>query len=141
MRGLPPVGQQHVVGDAEQVRPERSSSLEPRRPFQDGHERVLRELLGPAGIGRPAAKKAPDRLAIAVKQRFERRSPAPPNLIHQLFVAHITVAIRVVSPPSKKLPGAGSRELEAGSWKLETGNWKLCYGLQRKQVCMYADTV
>src|SRR5260221_14589068 len=108
MRCLPPVGQQDVVGDPEQEGPEQPAPLVSRGALEDRDERVLRQLLGASGVGRPPAEKPPDRLAVTLEQRLERRPRALSNLAHQLFVAgHITAVIRVVSSGAKKLLEGG----------------------------------
>ena len=87
VRRFPAIREQDVVGDAEQVGPEGPAPLVARRTVQNGDEGVLRQLLGPSGVGRAAAEEGPDRLPVAPEQRLERRPRAPPHLVHQVFVA------------------------------------------------------
>src|SRR5262249_38593388 len=86
-RRLPAVGEQHVVGDAEHVRAEGAPLLIACRAFQDPDEGVLRELLGACGVGRPPPEEAPDRFAVAVEERLERRSRAGLYLRDQVLIA------------------------------------------------------
>ncbi len=87
VRGLAPIGEQNVEGDAEEIRAEGRPRRVAGGTLQDGDKGVLREFLRPLRVEDPPPEEAPDRAAVTFEQLFERLARAPLHVEHQFFVS------------------------------------------------------
>src|SRR5262245_23581067 len=133
MRPLAAIREQHVVGDAEQVRPERPGLFVPTGAFEHGDEDVLRQFLRDARIGDAPPEEPPHRIAIALEQQFARCARSAPNLVHQVVVT----AHNAQRPPFSRVVSRGGGKFPGVSYQLSASSEDLCYGLYSKPVCIW----